>query len=472
MTSIAILPRLPATKSFWSGLPLAAALGILLLAIPLTASPSLAAGPTSLRISSSETGLTQHVSVGVNKSLIVDLPTDVREVIVSQPSIVSASMRSKRRAIIQGNTPGDTNIFFLDAKGQQISVLEVSAVKDSSTLSATIARLVPGSAVSVQSFADHVVLSGTVQSADDLNRAAAIAGQFVPDPKNVANIITVSGAQQVMLKVTVAEVSRSAVKQLGISLSASVQGGMSTSFVSPSTLTAGTALTVGFNAANIAVTAALKALETRGAVRTLAEPTLTAISGQAASFHAGGQVPILSGVDAATGVRSFTFKDFGVKLDFTPVVKSNGVIGLTIDTSVSELSDQGFDTGSGIIPAFNERQAKTSVELPSGATLAIGGLIQEKVRQQISGLPGLGNIPILGALFRSRDFQRDQTELIILVTPYMAEINAPVSLPTDRFIVPGDAEAIFLGHLQKMYGVGDQSGPPGQYQGSVGFSLD
>ncbi|MDB5561669.1 MAG: RcpA [Hyphomicrobiales bacterium] len=432
------------------------------------AAPAFAGEPTSLRVSSAETGRTQHVSVGVNKSLILDLPTDVREVIVSQPTIASATMRSKRRAIIQANTPGDTNIFFLDAKGQQISVLEISSVKDSSTLSTAIARLVPGSAIAVQSFADHVVLSGTAQSNDDVNKALAIAAQFTGDPKNVANVINISGEQQVMLKVTVAEVSREVVKQLGLDLSASVNGGLSTSFVNNPVMgdvsgaTSTGTYTAGGNVAGVSIQATLRALDRRNAVKTLAQPTLTAMSGQPAQFLAGGELPYSS--TDANGNSTVTFKPYGVQLAFTPTVKSNGLIGLLIDTSVSEPVSGG---------ALTTRQAKTTVELRAGMTLAIGGLLQDKVRQEINSFPGLGNIPILGALFRSRDFIQDKTELLILVTPYFdrAMTSDPV-LPTDKYPVAGDAEAIFLGHMKKMYGVGDDTNTAAQYHGSVGFSLE
>jgi pilus assembly protein CpaC len=430
--------------------------------------PGYAGEPTSLRISKTETGQTQHVSVGVNKSLIVDLPTDVREVIVSQPGIASANMRSKRRAIIQANAPGDTNIFFLDASGKQISVLEISAVKDSSTLKALIASLIPGSAISVESFGDHVVLSGTAQSTDDLNKAMTIAGQFAGDPKNVANVVTISGDQQVMLKVTVAEVSREVVKQLGLDLSASVNGGLSTSFVNTPVMgdmsgaTPTGTYTAGANVAGVSIQATLRALDRRNAVKTLAQPTLTAMSGQPAEFLAGGELPYSS--TDANGNSTVTFKPYGVQLAFTPTVKSNGLIGLLIDTSVSEPVSGG---------ALTTRQAKTTVELRAGMTLAIGGLLQDKVQQELNSFPGLGNIPILGALFRSRDFIEDKTELLILVTPYFdsAVANAPV-LPTDKFPVASDAEAIFLGHMKKMYGVGDDANTAAQYHGSVGFSLE
>jgi pilus assembly protein CpaC len=264
-------------------------------------------------------------------------------------------------------------------------------------------------------------------------------------------------------------VSRETIKQLGINLSGSLAvGQVNLGFNSTQT-----ALPNGISGAlalpNLQIDAAIRALQTRGAVRTLAEPTLTAMTGQTADFFVGGEIPILSGIE--DGVRTFTYRDFGVKLAFTPTVRSNGIIGMAIDTEVSELAEGGFDTGVGIIPAINTRNTKTTVELPAGNTLSIAGLFQEKVRQQISGIPGLSDIPILGALFRSRNFQRNQTELVVLVTPYLAYSGPMPELPTDRVGVASDAEAIFLGRMETMYGVGP-AGMRGSYDGSIGFVLD
>jgi len=443
--------------------------------------PAVAASSTRLAIS--RVGGIQNVSVGLNKSMIIDLPVDASEIIVSQPSIAAATMRSKRRVILQGMGIGDTNIVFLDSRGAQISALEVSVVRDDSTLTTVLARLLPGSNIAVQGFGDHLILSGTATSQDDVAKAASIAGQFAGGDGNVANIITVSGPQQVMLKVTVAEVSRQAVKQLGLDLSGSLSmGALTTGIINNNSLggasnvVTSNAITAGVNAGNLSLTATLRALEQRGLSRTLDEPTLTALSGQAAEFNAGGEFPVPtdSSVNAnGQTVVSYTFKKFGVDLKFTPTVKSNGIIGVVVDSSVSEPTTDGAVTVGGLtIPATKDREAKTAVELPPGSTLSLAGLFQEEERQQINALPGLSNIPILGALFRSRDFIRQQTELVILVTPYLVSPGAPPTLPTDGVVAAGDAEANFLGHMQKLYGVGNPSAPPAQYHGSIGFALE
>jgi pilus assembly protein CpaC len=444
--------------------------GAILALVPLAVPTALAQDASHIRVSNAAFGATQRVSIGLNKSVIVDLPSDVREVIVSQPSVAGAIMRSKRRAILQGASVGGTNIFFLNAQGESIAVFDVSVGNDASNLASTLARILPGSNIRVESFDNRVVLSGTAQSGDDIDQATAIAAQFTGDAASVTNVVSTDGAQQVMLKVTVAEVSRETVKQLGINLSATFDGGLTTGFLSAPSTTAPAIVGASFGAGSVGINAVLKALEQRGAVRTLAEPTLTAISGQPAEFLAGGEIPVLAEIDK-DGNTTYTYRKFGVELKFTPTVKSDGVISLLVDTSVSELGESGFDTGRGVIPSFNDRKAKTSVELPAGSTLSIAGMIQDKVRQQFNSVPVLGQIPILGALFRSREFQRNETELVILVTPYLAQVDAPVVLPTDRFQVPSDAEAVFLGHLQKMYGVGE-NGMRGGYEGNVGFVLD
>jgi len=436
----------------------------------LYALPAAASSAPHLRIAHNEVGRTQHIQLGVNKSVIIDLPVDAGEVIVSQPGVANAIMRTKTRAVIQGISAGETNIFFLDPRGGGIAVIEISVAQDSSGLSATINRLLPGARVQVQSFANSVILSGEVNSGDDLEKAIAIAGQYVGGPDNVTSVINVSGGQQVMLKVTVAEVKRDAARELGINLGAFLNSGLGTSLITtPWNGTATTAtLGTGFTAGDFRLNATLRALEDRGAMRTLAEPTLTAISGEEAEFFAGGEFPVPTEIDE-DGRVTYEFKEFGVNLGFTPTVRSNGIIGLVVKTSVSELSTEG---SLGPIMATRERRASTSVELPQGTTLAIGGLIEERVRQQIHQVPGLGNIPILGALFRSREFVHSETELVILVTPIIAyPQHTPVPLPTDNTAISSDAEAIFLGRMETLYGVTGGKGT-GQFRGSVGFVLD
>lgn len=471
------------------GLVLLLAAGIV--AVSQIGAPS-AAETTHINITAASFGSNQKITIGLGKSMIIDFPVDVSEVIVSQPDTASASMRSKRRAVIQSaGMGGVTNIFFLDAAGRTIVVLDVSVRGATSTvgaaLSETFARLLPTSNISVESVAlvnadgesvNRIVLSGYAATADDVLKATTIAAQFAGSPDNVASVITVGGPQQVKLKVTVAEVQREAVKQLGINISGSFEAGaITTGLISSQPLggasntTTGNAVTAGFAAGGLSLEATLTALERHGALRTLSEPTLTAMSGAEAEFLAGGEFPVPASVDDAGNV-TYAYKEFGVKLKFTPTIKSDGAIGLIVDTSVSEpASEGGFTLGSITIPATSTRRAKTTVELGAGQTLAIGGLMQDTVRQQINRLPGLGDIPILGALFRSRDFIQSQTELVILVTPYYDQGGEKPVLPTDKMALSNDAEAIFLGHMERVYGVGTD-GMRGSYHGAVGFLLD
>lgn len=449
-----------------------------LLALAAPAASSFAE-ETQITVSHAAYGATRQVEIGLNKSIILDLPAGVAEVVVSQPNIAGAIMRTRTRAILQGMEGGDTNIFFLDDAGQTIQVFDVRVIKEPSqvgnALEQALARVIPGSNIQVESVylenvnnpSNRVVLTGTVLSSDDRDRAMQVAVQFAGSPENVANIINVSGSQQVMLQVTVSEVKRDVAKQFGINLGAAfsigtANFGLTSAPMNNSFPTSG--VDAGFQIGAVNINASIRALEGRGALRVLAQPTLTALSGQEAKFLAGGELPY-STYDEENNTQSVVFKPYGVELAFKPVVKSNGVIALTVDTSVSE-PQADF--------SITKRQASTSVELHAGTTLAIGGLLQETSRQQINQFPGLGDIPILGALFRSRDFQTEQTELIILVTPYLvapSPVNS-IPLPTDTARVATDAESVFLGKLETLYGVAGQGEFRGSISGSVGFVLD
>ena len=451
----------------------ASALALLMAATAIAISPVLA-GENQITISPNSYGATRKVEIELNKTVLVDLPAGAAEVIVAQPGVAAAIMRTRSRAILQGITGGDTNVFFIDDQGRTIAVLDVKVIEEPSqvgnALETALARVIPGSKISVESVTlgsdtNRVVLTGTVLSGEDKERATSIAVQFAGAPENVANILDITGNQQVMLQVTVSEVNRDVAKQFGINLSGSLSvGSVNFGFNAPTAATPAYSATGDFGIGNLQLNAAIRALETRGGLRVLAQPTLTAISGQPAEFKVGGEFPIPLLDD--NGNTIITYKEYGITLDFTPVVKSNGLVALTIDTGVSEVQTGTY--------ALTNRSAKTAVELQPGTTLAIGGLLQERSSQQIEQMPGLGNIPILGALFRSRDFQSQQTELVILVTPYLvaaSPLNA-IAVPTDHTVPSSDAEAIFLGKMESMYGVGTSGAMRGSISGSVGFVLD
>lgn len=443
-----------------------------------TSLPALA--QAQITVAATNYGGQRDLDLELNKSVIVDLPAGVAEVIVSQPSVAAAIMRTRTRAIVQGIGGGDTNIFFIDDAGRTIQVLDLRVIKEPSqvgnALEEALARVIPGSRISVESVTlgdntNRVVLTGSVLSSDDRDRAAQVAIQFAGAPENVANILDVVGAQQVMLQVTVSEVKRDVAKQFGINFGAVFNVGMTNLLDFTNGLLTDAFPLEGVNASFGAngnrVTAAIRALEGRGALRVLAQPTLTAISGQAAKFLAGGELPYYTYDEDDDGSKNRTvlFKPYGVELSFTPTVRSNGTIALTVDTSVSEPQAD---------LSITKRQANTSVEVPSGMTLAIGGLLQERSTQQINQFPWLGDIPILGALFRSREYQTEQTELVILVTPYLVNPSPAntIAVPTDFAAPATDAEAIFLGKLENQYGVAGSGGMRGGFSGSVGFVLD
>ena len=435
---------------------------------------------THVTVTPAAYGATRKLEIEINKTALVDLPAGAAEVIVTQPNVAAAIMRTRTRAIIQGVTGGDTNIFFLDDRGQTIAVLDVQVIEEPSqvgnALQIALARILPGSNIRVESVTldggvNRVVLTGNVLSGEDRERASEVAVQFAGDPRNVANILDVAGSQQVMLQVTVSEVKRSVAKQFGINLGAMFSVGISNVFNIANVMIDGDiphGADARFGPADgNNVTAGIRALEQNGALRILAQPTLTAISGEQATFLAGGEMPYYTFEPNDNGgtTRTVAFKPYGVELAFTPVVKSNGIIALKVQTAVSEPRAD---------LSITKREASTSVELPGGTTLAIGGLLEEKSTQQIEQFPWLGDIPILGALFRSRDFQTEQTELVILVTPYLVAPSPANSIPvpTDRTAMASDAEAIFLGKLETMYGVGGSGEMRGTFSGSVGFVLD
>jgi pilus assembly protein CpaC len=465
--------------------------------------------------------LTKGITVGRNKSTMVELPRELRDVIVSNPDIMDAVVQSSTRVYLIGKKTGQSNAFFFDSTGQQILTLEVIVEHDTSVLEALFRRLIPGSNIKAEVLNETVILTGTVRSPVDSSRASDIASRFIVGPiadtngrhkEKVINMIAVEGEEQVMLQVVVAEVQRSIMKQLGINLGAEINtGNFHTSLLTdnalPLTSAAGLSrmaqvvrdsskpLGTGCNvvmdqAAGVenmvtnsgiagiwsssknCVGQAVRALERDGLIRTLAEPNLTAISGEPAKFLAGGEYPIP--VVDSVGKLSVTYKEFGVGVTFTPIVLSEGRINLKIETEVSELTDQGAVVLSGIsIPALKKRQAKSVVELPSGGTLAMAGLLSDDTRKNIDGVPGLKDVPVLGTLFRSQDFIKRETELVVLVTPYMVRPTArqQFARPDDGLAAASDRKSNLLGHMNRIYGKGTPL-PLGDLKGDVGFIVD
>ena len=438
-------------------------------------------GARVITISTKGGTVTQRLTLSLNKAAIVQLDADARDVLVSSPDIVDAVVRTPRRIFLLALKTGQTNAFFFDGAGHQLASIDIRVEKDVADLSTMIHNDMPGSNVKVAALNDNVVLTGTVASAQESQRAQELAARFAGDPTKVVNMLKVPGSEQVMIRVRIAEMRRNVAKQFGIDLaSAAVIAGVPVMASSAqefglvgralndlSGAQAGQVCQSGANpmgGTNCALgpnnlQGTLKALESVGLVHLLAEPNLTAVSGETAKFLAGGEFPVPSGRDSQGNV-SIIFKQFGVGLSFTPIVLSAGRISLQVSTEVSELTNTGSFTlqsaGStnGItIPALSVRRTQTTVELPSGGSFAIAGLMQHNSKQVLEALPGVKDLPILGALFRSRDFENDETELVVIISAYLVTPTAVANLaaPTDGFVTPTDPETIMLGRTNAVY---------------------
>ncbi|MTV18705.1 MULTISPECIES: type II and III secretion system protein family protein [Bradyrhizobium] len=434
----------------------------------------------------------RFLALGVGKSVVIDLPRDIKDVLVADPKIANAVVRSAQRAYIIGATVGQTNIVFFDAAGQQIAAYDIAVKRDLNGVRAALRAALPNADIQIEGVGEGVMLTGSAASPIEAQQAGEIATRLVGSADKVVNSITVRGRDQVMLKVTVAEVSRSLIKQLGIDLTANLNYGTTVvKFTNNNPFTAnnaalvpGNALTTSFGAAP-SVSATLRAMESAGVVRTLAEPNLTAISGESATFISGGEFPIPTGVTCQTTtggaigncVQTVSFKKFGISLNFTPVVLTEGRISLRVMTEVSEVSTENSLTGGAggtTIPSIKTRRAETTLEIPSGGSMAMAGLIQDQTKQAINGLPGLASLPVLGTLFRSRDFVNNQTEMMVLVTPYVVRAVAQkdLSRPDDGFANASDPQADLLGSINRVYGVPGRTEPARNYRGTYGFITD
>lgn len=432
--------------------------------------------------------------LGVGKSAVIKLPAEVKDVVVGDPAVVDVVIRNKNTAYLFGRTPLQTNVFFFDASGQQILQLDLEVTTDTKALQKLIDRTLPGTRIKVDTVGANVVLKGMASSAGEAKLAVDLASKFAAGDTNVVNAMTIGEGDQVMLKVRVVEIKRDVVKKLGVAL----QGALNIdNFVAVArALNPITSMgnivggaggfsggTASYSGSNFSVDAAIEAMENEGILRTLAEPTLTAISGQPAMFHAGGEFDAgnacsgLSGSSSAGGAGSLSggscgpsFKPFGVTLAFTPMVISEGRISLKIATAISELDPANSTENS---RALSTRNAETTLELPSGGSMMLAGLIKDVSTQAIKGTPGLKNLPILGALFRSRDFTSQQSEMVVIVTPYI--VNAvnekQLATPADGFNEPTDRQALLFGRLNKIYGTPGKH-TNGVYHGTVGYIIE
>jgi pilus assembly protein CpaC len=470
-----------------------AALTALVIGTGLAPSAPLSAAERStpvIQVAASE-ATSRFIALGIGKSVAIDLPADIKDVLVADPKIANAVVRSSRRVYMIGVTIGQTNIFFFDANGKQIAGFDIAVTRDLNGVRGALKQSMPNSDIRIEGVGDGIMLSGSAASAAEAQQAYDLASRLAGDGTRVVNGISVRGRDQVMLKVTVAEVRRDVIKQLGVDLSGTFNYGTAVVNLNTQNPFSATGQTLS-NSSLVSqfsnVTATLRAMDRAGVLRTLAEPNLTAISGETASFVAGGEFPIPNGLSCDTTKSpplcqaQVDFKKFGVTLVFTPVVLSEGRISLKVMTEVSDLSPDNAltlavpgSTQTLTIPSISTRRAETTVEIPSGGSLALAGMIQQKTKQQINGVPGLMQLPVLGSLFRSRDYINNQTELMVLVTPYVVRAVAQkqLSRPDDGFSDPNDQSTALLGRLNRIYGAAGNAEPrPSEYRGKYGFILD
>lgn len=480
-----------------------------------------------------ETAVTRHVSLGLNKSIIIDLDRPASDVIITNPDIADATVQTARRIIFRGVEVGQTNAFVFDTTGRPLINLEIAVDVDTRVISDMIERYVPGARVQVEAANSNLVISGIVDNLVQADQVTRLVEAYLPggDTGGVINMMNVRAKDQVMLEVRIVEMQRSVIKQLGINLTggtsfgdfantveqqlfvfdpevgALVDAGTTTlgpglpfsnqfeisssnSFNVAGNALGGLGVETGYvnyvgGALQSSVGATFDALERVGITRTLAEPNIMAVSGESAKFLAGGEFPVPVAQD--DDQISIQFKPFGVGLAFTPTVLSEGRISLKISTEISEISTQGAFQGTSIagvdengrviqvsgltIPSLVVRRAESVVELPSGGTTMLAGLIQSRTRQTLDQLPGVKKLPVIGALFQSRDFENQESEMVVIITPYLVDPAKKDELktPADGFVSASDPDTIFFGKLNAQYAETDQGLSKENYTAPVGF---
>ncbi|KJS11026.1 MAG: pilus assembly protein CpaC [Hoeflea sp. BRH_c9] len=451
---------------------------------------SAAAAESVVKIKQTGPGVKRRVKLGLNKAIVIDLPTDAHDILVADPSLADAVTRTSRRLYLFGKTIGQTNIFIFGPNGEEIVAIDLEIERDVSGLQAHLARFLPDSDINVEIISDNIVLTGSVRTPQDAAQAANLAQIFLTggeattrvttatseggdaaisaearQKSQIVNLLKIDGEDQVTLKITVAEVSREVLKQLGFNNSVSKSAGVDVLTLNNAANIAsgGISGTITGSLGKYGIESVLNAMEQAKVIRTLAEPSLTAISGESAAFTSGGE--ILRNVYQPDGSIATESYEYGIKLNFTPVVLSAGRISLKISTEVSEPLTEGSTT------EFRKRQIETSVELPSGGSIALAGLVRDTVQQDTKGVPGANKIPIFGTMFRSKSYSRVETELVVIATPYLVKPVARNALarPDDNLNPPSDGAGFFLGRVNRVYGRMETDLPPGRYHGVVGF---
>ncbi|AKS45294.1 pilus assembly protein CpaC [Octadecabacter temperatus] len=434
------------------------------------------------------------LNVPMNRAVVVESDVPFTELSIANPTIADISSLSDRTIYVLGKEPGRTTLTLLGGDGRLITNVEVHVTPDIAEFKERLEQILPGENIEVRTANDGIVLSGTVSSVARLDRALQLANRYAPD--RVSNLMSVGGTQQVMLRVRFAEMQRSVSKSLSSSLSlgGSTLGGdlglsagtgttvgstaqnLALTGTTPASNDNAGAFLFGFNAGGVEVGILLEALESRGVVRTLAEPNLTALSGQEASFLAGGEYPVPISQDS--GSVTVEYKPFGIELFFIPRVVDGDIINLELKASVSSLDpSNGFSQDGFTIAAFKTRETSTTVEMRDGESFAIAGLLSDDFVDLSGQVPWAGDIPVLGALFRSAEYSRQQTELVIIVTPHLVTPTRgeALALPTDRVRPPTERDLFLFGRVAAEDA--PQQGGAGEvarqdFSGSYGYVLD
>ncbi|HEV7995530.1 MAG TPA: type II and III secretion system protein family protein [Stellaceae bacterium] len=434
------------------------------------------------------------IALEVGGGTLIRLPRAANTVFVANPDIADVQVKSPTLVYVSAKSPGETVIYAVDANDQVLLNAAIRVAFDLSQFRRSLNQLVPGNAISVSQIDANLVLSGAVASAGQAQKAATLAAAITGGVKSakIVNRLTVATPNQVNLQVRFAEVDRNILKQIGVDWSkvgSSPAIGNAVSGPAASLLTTNNPtplvnyLTVGMFPSLFGqqLSATIEALATEGFLTILADPNLTAMSGQTASFLAGGEFPVPIAQSSAAGAAptiTIEFKQFGVQLAFTPTIIDANHLNLRVRPEVSQLSTQGEVNIDGfVIPALTVRRADTTVELASGQSFALAGLLQHNTTQDLSKVPWLGDIPILGALFRSDKFEHDETELVIIVTPYLVQPTATaLAAPTDGFAAPHDAQQVLWGDTWRQSLPGPARGPLGAggsgLIGPAGFRLN
>ncbi|MGO4916217.1 type II and III secretion system protein family protein [Pseudogemmobacter sp. W21_MBD1_M6] len=434
------------------------------------------------------------LNVAMNRAVVVESDVPFAELSIANPGIADISTLSDRTIYVLGKEPGRTTLTLLGGDGRLITNVEVQVTPDIAEFKERLRQILPNEQIEVRTANDGIVLSGTVSSAAKLDRALDLASRYAGD--RISNLMSVGGSQQVMLKVRFAEMQRSVAKSLSTSLAingsafgnnlginggsnnyagSTAAGGAFSTGAAPASNSNNGAMLFGFNAGSLQFGVLLEALEAKGVVRTLAEPNLTALSGQEAKFLAGGEYPVPMSSDGTS--ISVTYKPFGIELNFTPRVVDGDLINLTLAAAVSSIdSTNGYSVNGFSIDAFKRRETSTTVEVRDGESFAIAGLLQDDFRNLNGQVPWLGDVPILGALFRSADYARQQSELVIIVTPHLVTPTRgeALSLPTDRVRIPTESELFLFGKVAGGKGPKGAAGEVAKqdFGGSYGYVME